>query len=165
MNDAKMMIDMENVPVQIKPKLEAAANFYANLLMDPRMVSNIALTIAIEYDNEMQGECFTYDDHKRPRDFKIIIRNKDTDDDIFQTLAHEMVHVKQYAKRELVTGILSVNRNGNLVIYSEWQGKPWKPRAKEDPYFDSPYEIEAYGREVSMRDRFNDYWKSRDESS
>jgi hypothetical protein len=29
-------------------------------------------------------------------------------------------------------------------------GKVWKPNGKEDHYFDSPWEIEAFGREVGL---------------
>ena len=64
-------------------------------------------------------------------------------------LAHEMVHVKQHAKNELQTGH-AVAARGGLKIYSKWMGEIWKPKAKEDAYFDAPWEIEAYGREVGL---------------
>jgi hypothetical protein len=60
-----------------------------------------------------------------------------------------MVHVKQHAKNELATGH-AVAARGGLKIYSKWMGQIWKPKGKEDAYFDAPWEIEAYGREVGL---------------
>jgi hypothetical protein len=33
-------------------------------------------------------------------------------------------------------------------------GVVWKPARKEDPYFDAPWEVEAYGKEVGLFQRF-----------
>jgi hypothetical protein len=60
-----------------------------------------------------------------------------------------MVHVKQHAKNELQSGVMVATRGG-LKMYSKWQGEIWKPKPREDHYFDSPWEIEAYGREVGL---------------
>jgi hypothetical protein len=68
---------------------------------------------------------------------------------MIKTLGHEMVHVKQHAKNELRTGHVVAARGG-LKIYSKWMGEIWKPKGKEDHYFDAPWEIEAYGREVGL---------------
>jgi hypothetical protein len=50
-----------------------------------------------------------------------------------ETVAHEMVHVKQYAKGELTE--------------QSWQGKLINPKQE---YWDQPWEIEAHGREVGL---------------
>jgi len=68
---------------------------------------------------------------------------------MIKVLGHEMVHVKQHAKNELATGH-AVAARGGLKIYSKWMGQIWKPKGKEDAYFDAPWEIEAYGREVGL---------------
>ena len=53
-----------------------------------------------------------------------------------ETVAHEMVHVKQYARREL------------HPVHDTWCGKTYNP--KKVSYWDLPWEIEAHGREVGL---------------
>jgi hypothetical protein len=36
-------------------------------------------------------------------------------------------------------------------------GEVWKAKRKEDDYFDSPWEIEAYGREVGLYAKWVQY--------
>ena len=64
-----------------------------------------------------------------------------------------MVHVKQHAKNELQSGHMVAARGG-LKMVSKWMGKVWKAKGKEDSYYDSPWEIEAYGREVGLYARW-----------
>jgi hypothetical protein len=59
---------------------------------------------------------------------------------MLQCLAHEMVHVKQYAKGEL----------SNELITAKWQGKTFKLTNSMEDYFNWPWEIEAYGRDRSL---------------
>lgn len=134
-------------------KIIDAAEFFAAQLMDPRMVRNLTLDIELQYGLGVEGECTDEDGTRNPRWFTIGL-NKTTDknadiDSIIKTLAHEMVHVKQHAKNELQTGH-AVAARGGLKIYSKWMGEIWKPKGKEDAYFDAPWEIEAYGREVGL---------------
>ena len=55
---------------------------------------------------------------------------------LLETVAHEMVHVKQFARRELHPS------------NDEWYGKTYNP--KKVSYWDLPWEIEAHGREVGL---------------
>jgi hypothetical protein len=50
------------------------------------------------------------------------------------TMAHEMVHVKQYAK-----GQMTHTKNG--------RGRLWKGKKINAEYYDSPWELEAFGKE------------------
>ena len=54
---------------------------------------------------------------------------------LLTTVAHEMVHVKQYARRELESDYV-------------WQGRTYSP--KKCDYWDQPWEIEAHGRETGL---------------
>ncbi len=64
--------------------------------------------------------------------------------DIYTALAHEMVHVKQYVTGELVdTDGLNVFWKGELY-------KDAKSANEDEAYWNSPWEIEAYGRERGM---------------
>ena len=54
------------------------------------------------------------------------------------TVAHEMVHVKQFTRKELV-------HTSKLAVKS-WKGKDYH----DSQYWDCPWEIEAYGRELGL---------------
>jgi hypothetical protein len=130
-----------------------ACKFYASLLMDPRLVRNLRVDIKITDDLDSMGECSDELDSWNPRWFTIMLRQLPGDDDIFKTLAHEMVHVKQYAKNELGRETVVTTRGGR-VRACKWKGVPWRPKKKECSYFDAPWEIEAYGREVGLYHRW-----------
>ena len=131
-----------------KALLQEAAEFFAAQLMDPRMVRNLTLDIEVYKNLDVEGECVDEDGVRNPRWFTIGLKSVDINE-MIKTLGHEMVHVKQHAKNELQTGH-AVAARGGLKIYSKWMGEIWKPKGKEDAYFDAPWEIEAYGREVGL---------------
>lgn len=134
-------------------KLEEAARFFASQLLHTRTVDKIELDLEIENKLDVEGECISEDDHKNPRYFTIRLRKQPLNE-MIRTLAHEMVHVKQYAKNELGKE-LSLARGGKgLRIVTRWQGEFWTPGTKEDEYWDAPWEIEAYGREVGLHHKW-----------
>jgi hypothetical protein len=132
-------------------QLSEAAEFFARCLMHGRMVDNLELDIEIESKLDVQGLCVNEDDNRRSRFFTVQLRKQDTDD-MIQTLAHELIHVKQHAKNEHVKKHLTTK--GGLKIESYWMGKVWRPGRGEVDYYDSPWEIEAYGREVGLMYRW-----------
>ena len=150
MKDIDMQITVTGMVGKRKEKalLKEAAEFFAHQLMDPRMVRNITLDIEVRNEMDVQGECVDEDGFKNPRWFTIGLRLQNIDE-MIKTLGHEMVHVKQHAKNELVTGVMTLTRGG-FKMSSKWQGELWKPKSKEHAYYDSPWEIEAYGREVGL---------------
>lgn len=146
-----MQITVTNTTEKNKKILAEAATFFANILMDPRMVRNITLDIEVIKNLDVEGECIDEDGVKNPRWFTINLRDYGSRAIItmIKTLAHEMVHVKQHAKNELRGGIMIPTRGG-LKMTSKWMDKIWKPKGKEDHYYDSPWELEAYGMENGM---------------
>ena len=78
-------------------------------------------------------------DSARPREFDLEVHSKQPMRKLVMTLAHEMVHVKQFARGELYESV----RLGR----HRWQGE-WI--AKEPDYWDQPWEIEAHGRECGL---------------
>ncbi len=131
-----------------KQKLVEAAQFFAAQLMDPRMVRNLTVDIEVRKDLDVEGECVDEDGVRNPRWFTIGLKSQEIDE-MIKVLAHEMVHVKQHAKNELQSGVMVAARGG-LKMSSRWMGQLWKPKGKECHYYDSPWEIEAYGREVGL---------------
>ena len=150
MKDENMQITITGMVGKRNEKalLKEAAEFFAHQLMDPRMVRNLVIDLEVRKNLDVDGECVDEDGVRNPRWFTIALKSQDINE-MIKTLGHEMVHVKQHAKNALQTGIMTLTRGG-FRMSSKWQGELWKPKAKECPYYDSPWEIEAYGREVGL---------------
>jgi hypothetical protein len=144
-----MIINVSGVGPRHSKTLHEAARFFAGQLLHKRTVDKLEIDIEVERNLDAEGECVSEDDHKNPRYFTIRL-NRASIEEMIKVLGHEMVHVKQYAKNELGKE-LTMSRGGKGVyIATRWQGEFWKPKGKEDAYWDAPWEIEAYGREVGL---------------
>jgi hypothetical protein len=94
---------------------------------------NIKLT---RLGKEANGYCLRQTD----REFELEIDSRLTLRTMLETVAHEMVHVKQYARREM-------NDFAFKEVHYKWKGK-LVPESTD--YWDLPWEIEANGREVGL---------------
>ena len=118
--------------------------YCANHLM-PRMMPNLNIDIQLVYNlygkEGVVGDCIPHDwaDQNAPRDFIMRIDSKEPLREMLETVAHEMVHVKQFAKGELYQS----SRNSK----HRWHGK-WID--KDPDYWDCPWEIEAFGRQIGL---------------
>ena len=136
--------------------IDQAARFYADMLMTKRLTKN--LTIEIRFDKTAWKKsddalCEIEDwDSRSPRWFKIYIKPNLPRARILKALAHEFVHVKQYATNELKQYVKS-----SSVV--RWQ----KKMIDEDKisYWDQPWEIEAFGREVGLYLRYVEHEKTK----
>ena len=120
---------------------ESMVHFCINTLM-PRMTS-LDIVVKITRSQGAMGYCLETDNN---RTFEIELDRTLTLRKLMETLAHEMVHVKQYARREL------------NPTTEAWMGKTYNP--KKISYWDLPWEIEAHGREIGLFVRWcesNDY--------
>jgi hypothetical protein len=86
----------------------------------------------------------------RPKDFSITLHSRCCKKTRLIALAHEMIHLKQYAKGELYEYESDATK---------WKGKIITPTLM---YWDHPWEIEAYGRQLSLYNKFIIYQKSFD---
>ena len=158
--DIGMQINIKGFNKKLTEEIREAVPFFADILMDPRMVRNLVIDIERTAKNDVQGECVDEDGIRNPRWFTINLRAGKDDEDPIQTLAHEMVHLKQHAKNELQSGCM-VPTKGGITMRSKWNGKIWNPGRKEDPYYDAPWEIEAYGREVGLYQRWVNHYNEK----
>jgi len=126
-------------PKKYKKELISAAYFYAARLLTDRACDKIDLEIALIKNLEAKGYCENLDGGRHPRVFRIELKPEELYETL-TTLAHEMVHLKQYATGEL--------KEKNLTLY-RWQGKMVKTKGID--YYDLPWEIDAYGREIGLR--------------
>lgn len=123
-----------------KAELKFATAFFANYLMGEKLAKNLDIEIRLEDQGRNEGGCNPVDASRRPRSFEIGIRHTMQRYKMLQCLAHEMVHVKQYARGEL----------SSELITAKWQGKTFKLTNSMEDYLNWPWEVEAYGRDRSL---------------
>ena len=116
-------------PYQRK-RVESVVQFCIKMLM-PRM-QTLDITVKLK---DLKGSAYGYCLCEDSRTFEIEVDKKLSLRNLLTTVAHEMVHVKQYARKDL-------KDNYN------WQGKLYNP--EKVSYWDQPWEIEAHGREVGL---------------
>ena len=150
-----MIINVTGGNAKERLAVNAAALFYADILLHPATNRKIVVDIEISSTGKFMGLCVNEDAKRNPREFTIHFRKKKGDDCMLKTLAHEMVHLKQFAKNELtdVGGNKSTVYRGGQSYSTKWMGKVWAPKGKEHPYYDAPWEIAAYGQEVGLYKR------------
>ncbi len=127
--------------VKNKKKVEEYIHALAKELGINRLYSKgIFVKFYTKLDHGAQGLC--WGDHKSHAEISIArTSNGDafTLEEMMQTLAHEMVHAKQYLRRELCGYTMA------------WKGR--KPRNYK--YENAPWEKEAYRLEEEL---FNKHW-------
>jgi hypothetical protein len=128
--------------VEFKPYLTRSAHFFAEKLFSKQLSPNIY--VVVKFDNKMadHGSCevVEYNGKNKPREFLIYIKDGIGAPATFRTLAHELVHVKQYAYG---------HTNDTLTI--------WHKKVVDSDnldYWYHPWEIEAYGLETSLVTKF-----------
>ncbi len=128
-----------------KYELEHVVNFFLNLLVSSRLKKTLTINLILDdiLDGDTTGLCSTEDMTRCPKNFEIHLQVKGRSKaSIIKTLAHELVHVKQYAKGEIYDHI-----DSGVVTYQ-------KVRYYIDTmnYKDQPWEIEAYTKENKLYD-------------
>lgn len=119
--------------------VESITTFVVQKLM-PRM-RNLEFNIKLTTLKDACGYCLATDDadSNRPREFDIEINKNQPLRTLLETVAHELVHAKQFARGELY--------QSSVTAKHRWQGE-WVE--KNPDYWDLPWEIEAHGREVGL---------------
>lgn len=124
------------------PYVRRAIDFYCEKLMSKKLLENIHLRVKFNDKLEYYG-CASvkeYNDSGKPREFIIEIHPGTGAYGIIKTLAHEIVHIKQFAYCET---------NESLT---RWKGSKIDPCDVD--YYWHPWEIEAYGLEVGLFTKF-----------
>ena len=146
-----MKLNLRSKGVILTPKerkiMKMATHFYASRLMSDRLSDSLEINVNGIQDfyakNKILGEAFPKDDELgNKKQFVINLEWNKLGKRVLQCLAHEMVHVKQYAKGEL-----KFHERRNLVTFQREQ-------YQDDDYWESLWEIEAYGREVGLYQKF-----------
>jgi hypothetical protein len=137
-----MNIDIKGkTKAMCKAEIKFATAFFAQYIMGTRLAKNLDIEIRFEDQGKLaEGYCAPIDAERRPRIFEIGIKPKMRRHKMLQCLAHEMVHVKQYARGELSAELIT----------AKWQGKTYKLTNSFEDYLNWPWEVEAYGRDRAL---------------
>lgn len=116
---------------KINKNLREAIGFFASNLFTPQMSRHVEVRVSQKDLGTWHGFA-TIEDYNslgQPRSFVIEIHKNDCEEEKLKTLAHELVHVRQYVRNEL---------NDEM---NTWKGR--KINSDDIPYDDQPWEIEA----------------------
>jgi Zn-dependent peptidase ImmA (M78 family) len=134
-----------NINGKINPKIKSALKYFADNLISKQLQRFISVKIVFISNADNYGEVEITDyNTKGPRDFTLFIDKNLPEEEKIRTIAHELVHVKQYVYNEL---------NEQMTM---WRGK----KVSEDDYLnynDRPWEREAYKMEKKL---YGDYIKT-----
>lgn len=136
----KVSVRGENKKIS-KKEMRYVIKFYAVLLLKEKFLQDLEIDIVNDPSVKVCGEVYTIntDSRRRPTDFEIVLNPTMSKKRMLMTLAHEMIHVKQY-----ITGQLKhLERRG----VTRWEGQIFK---EDTRYFDQPWEIDAFGREPGL---------------
>ena len=164
----EIKVHARNIDDKLRVALYAMTEFaMAKLVPSKRLRNNVSINVHLKHHEE-GGEAMLSEDANRyrPRDFKIIIDHHRAEIDdygrtrtdtewghtIIRTLAHELVHVKQY-----LVGDLTWRDRGML-----WRGVMFAPEYLTDQ-LETPYEVEAYGKEKGLLVSFFVKWREIEE--
>ena len=143
----KMILNIKGSNKDYRKLIESAAQYYAEKLVGKRLLKTIKITIDLKRGmlkkDDVEGTCI-WDDwedlRKTPRDFTIELDSGVNIRNLLINLAHEMVHMKQWVK-----GDMYEYSNPHIVRFMKK-----KYDMSNTDYWDFPWEIEAYGRQLGL---------------
>lgn len=123
-----------------------AVEYYCGMLMPKSLASKLIVDLSFkkQLDGGAHGYCSFNGKDGKYYEFDIEVVKGQTVRETLMTLAHEVVHLKQFYTGEL--------KDGYRAASTIWKGK----RVDENKvdYWDLPWEVEAYGREKGLYHRF-----------
>lgn len=153
---------------RLKNEIKDAIQFYARILLKKAARDKLKIIVQIDTNKKRRyldcyGLCDPIGKNKNTglNEFEIYAVHQPRrlpDSNVFKTIAHEMVHLKQYTTGQLGAYLVPTKSpTGKSFTNTRWNGKLYKTReddSDDDEYYDSPWEIEAYGREVGLYRRW-----------
>jgi len=128
-----------------KQEARYAIRFFADRLISRRLSKTITIKLIFENlgRNHPGGECGWTDRNVRPKEYEITVGSNFGRRSQLLSIAHEMVHLKQFA-----TGEMTDSMSAKRPSHTKWRNKYYN--YKKVDYWDHPWEIEAYGRELGL---------------
>ena len=126
-----------------KPYIIKSIEYYSeNLISSKKMRDNIKLKIKFKDDLDHYGSTSVegYNESEKARRFSIEVHSGIGARAILETIAHEMVHVRQFVYNE------------TNEYLNKWRGEKIDYNTMD--YYSFPWEIEAHGVEVGLFAKF-----------
>ena len=128
------------------------AKYFLKYLLSISTAKRQLCASSIDLKVELQKQLYRQDSTKGdlepidddPHWFELRLDSSMNPPGLLKTLAHECVHVVQYATGEMA--------ETNAPLITKWRGK--KVDWSNIHYYDQPWEVEAYGRETGLYERF-----------
>lgn len=125
-----------------KREIKEAASFFCDHLLGKRLSKNVLVKVKLRKNFYKDTKCFgmaTWSDievkNHNHREFEVEIEADLGPVYLMRTLAHELVHVKQYARKELIDMCSGNYQMWNKVMYNEmivgYRNLPWEKEASE----------------------------------
>jgi hypothetical protein len=148
-----MILRTRGKPAKVNKTLcKRALKWYAKNLLTDKTYDEIEIELNFN-SSELASDDYGFtewnDNNIRGRDFTIVVDPNLGIRSTLSTIAHEMVHVKQYATGELVDYVLPSKTNK-----CRWRGKVRKNYDNPIEYWSLPWEVEAHGLEKCLYYRF-----------
>ena len=144
-----MLLHINGSTKKVRKIVEQAAWYYAEKLMGKRLMAGLEININLKNNllakEGNEGSTIWEDTGYRSRDFTIELDTTVKIRNLLITLAHEIVHVKQWAKDEMY-------EYSNIMGLVRFKGE--KIHLELTDYWDYPWEIEAYGKQLGLFVRF-----------
>jgi hypothetical protein len=135
--------------------LKLASYHYASMLMSKRLINNLDVKLVAFNNNDFySGFCSAVDDRRYPREFEVEINTDFPFEKMMTTLAHEFVHVKQFARGELSERLIRLPDKTSRQTTTIWKKEYYHP---DTDYHKRPWEIEADAMETLMFHNFIEY--------
>lgn len=126
------------------------SHFILNKFFQERRLRYIFVDVSFEKnlfkEYGQYGNCIWEDQHYKPNEFSIELEPNQPLPILLNSLAHELVHVKQWAKGEYYQTM----KNRRVYKYNN----KYYNVDKVD-YWDQPWEIEAHGRAIGLMVQWN----------
>ena len=152
-----MILDINGSTVRKRELVAEAAYFFKDRLMPRMKTLEIHINLNPHYEKKTtdSGDCIWEDTNRYAREFTINLDSHD-DDWMVQTLAHEMVHVKQWARGEMMD---CYDCDDGSPTKTKWKSK--YINIKSVPYEQWPWEKEALRIEKRLYDEWLTYLKQK----
>ena len=116
--------------------------FFVGLLLKKKERKNLILHISFDKDDKLKNS-YAYVQHLTKNEYLIWVHPKSPIEKQIESLAHELVHVKQFVKGE-------VSKKTSVIISKALKSM----QTESTSYWDNPMEIEAFGRTPGLVHRW-----------
>ena len=116
--------------------------FFVSLLLKKKERKDLILHISFDKDDKLK-HADAYVQHLTKNEYLIWVHPKSPIEKQIESLAHELVHVKQFVKGE-------VSKKTSVIISKALKSM----QTESTSYWDNPMEIEAFGRTPGLVHRW-----------